>query len=104
VLARLSAFIFALSLSSLAAAQSDEPNRAERSLAAGYKAMFTCSATFNGNKSPEQIAEDELSNIYSDYKPAMAAVPEAEINMAEKYVSVEFADDMPPPPLNIYRA
>jgi len=77
-------------------AQSDAPNRAELSLAAGYKTMFTCSATFNGDKTPEQIAEDELSNIYGDYKAAMAATPTAVINTAEKYVSVSFAEDMPP--------
>ncbi len=87
----------ALSLTAFQAqAQSDKPNRAERSLAAGYKAMFTCSATFNGKKTPAQIAEDELSNIYGDYKDAMAATPDAVINKVDKYVSVTFAEDMPP--------
>ncbi len=78
------------------AALAQEPDRAEKSLAAGYKAMFTCSAVFNGGKTAEQIQADELSNIYGDYKAAMAAVPDAVINRAEKYVSVKFADDMPP--------
>ena len=32
--------------------------------AAGYKAMFTCAATFNGNKTPEQINAHELKNTY----------------------------------------
>ena len=77
-------------------AAADGLNRSEKSLAAGYKSMFTCSAMFNGGKTAEQIQEDELSNIYSDYKPAMAAIAEAVVNRTEKYVSVKFADDMPP--------
>ena len=36
----------------------------DKALAAGYKAMFTCSAVFNGGKTAEQIAADELDNIY----------------------------------------
>ncbi len=73
-----------------------EPDRADRSLAAGYKAMFTCSAVFNGGKTQNQINQDELSNIYSDYAEGMAAVANPIVNRAEKYVSVPFADDMPP--------
>ena len=88
------AALAALLLSPSAAA--DGLNRSEKSLAAGYKSMFTCSAMFNGGKTAEQIQEDELSNIYSDYKPAMAAIAEAVVNRTEKYVSVKFADDMPP--------
>lgn len=79
-----------------ALAQDDAPTRQDRALAAGYKAMFTCSATFNGEKTPEQIAEDELDNIYGDYEAAMAQVPDAEIDAAKKTVSVSFAEDMPP--------
>ncbi|WP_416878564.1 serine hydrolase domain-containing protein [Litorimonas sp.] len=79
-----------------ALAQNDAPTRQDRALAAGYKAMFTCSATFNGGKTPEQIAQDELNNIYGDYSAAMAEVPEAEIDAAKQMVSVSFADDMPP--------
>jgi len=77
-------------------ALADDPTRQEKALAAGYKAMFTCSATFNGEKTPAKIAQDELSNFYKDYVDAMTAIGTAEINTAEKYVSVTFADDMPP--------
>lgn len=73
-----------------------EPSRADSSLAAGYKAMFTCSATFNGGKTPEQIAQDELSNIYPDYAEGMAATDDPIVNRPEKYVAVSFAEDMPP--------
>ncbi len=85
--------VLTLSMSHQAAA---DPNRADKSLAAGYKAMFTCSATFNGAKTLEQIEQDELSNIYSDYKEAMVAVEDPVINQVEKYVAVQFAEDMPP--------
>ena len=74
-----------------ALAQDEDPTRQDRALAAGYKAMFTCSATFNGDKTPEQIAQDELDNIYDDYNVAMAQVPDAEIDAAKKMVSVPFA-------------
>ncbi len=72
------------------------PTRADKALAAGYKAMFTCSATFNGNKTKAQIAAQELDNIYPDFGPAMKAIGEAQINMAEKYVTVKFEDDIVP--------
>jgi len=84
--------ITAISASALA----EDPTRQEKALAAGYKAMFTCSATFNGGKTPEQIAPDELSNLYGNYVEAMDAVGEAEINTGDQYVSVQFAGDMPP--------
>lgn len=79
-----------------ASAQDSNPTRQDLALAAGYKAMFTCSATFNGDKTPEQIAQDELDNIYEDYGPAMAQTPDAIIDATTKSVSVLFADDMPP--------
>lgn len=77
-------------------AQSQNPTRQDIALAAGYKAMFTCSATFNGAKTQGQISGDELSNFYGDYISAMALTGDVIINEAEKYVSVTFADDMPP--------
>jgi len=83
-------------LSQAAAAQDKSPIRQDIALAAGYKAMFTCSAIFNGGKTPDQISGDELSNYYGDYVKAMTLTGKAEVNAAEKYVSVSFADDMPP--------
>ncbi len=77
-------------------AQGKEPARQDIALAAGYKAMFTCSATFNGGKAETQISDDELSNFYGDYIPAMAFTGDIVVNNTENYVSVTFAKDMPP--------
>ncbi len=63
---------------------------------AGYKVAFTCSATFNGNKSPELISSDELSGIRVDYREYFDKLPAAEIHPQEKYVSVRYSQDMPP--------
>lgn len=79
-----------------ASAQDSVPNLQDVALAAGYKAMFTCSALFNADKTVEQIAADELTNIYPDFGPGMAETGEAVIDAARKTVSVNFADNMPP--------
>lgn len=55
----------ALAVSCVAAAQAEETQTTVNAYTAGYKANFTCSATFNGGKSSTQIAEDELTGIYS---------------------------------------
>ncbi len=68
----------------------------DKALAAGYKAMFTCSATFTGGKTAEQINQDELDNIYPDFAGGMAAIGEAQIDATTKIVSVKFSDEMPP--------
>jgi len=85
-----------LALATPALAQTPDPKRQDIALAAGYKAMFTCSAFFNGQKTEEQIAEGELSNIYPDYVAAMAKTGDAVIDATKKTVSVTFASDMPP--------
>jgi len=72
------------------------PTLRAMSQAAGYKAQFTCSGLFNGGKTLEQIATQELSNIYPDYGPAMALLPDAEIDRENKTVSVPYVTDMPP--------
>ncbi len=73
-----------------------EPDRQDIAQAAGYKAMFTCSATFNGGKSPDMIKAHELTNIYQSVTRAMQHTGEAVINHAEKYVSVHYTDTLPP--------
>ena len=73
-----------------------EASLQDKTLAAGYKAMFTCSATFNGGKTADQIASDELDNIYPDFAGGMAALGETTIDAAAKTVSVVFSEDMPP--------
>ena len=81
-----------------AAAQSQNlgPGLTLRSLAAGYKAAFTCSAHFNAGRSIEQIAGDELNRIYPDYREAIASVGPAEIDEQNRAVSVSYAEGMPP--------
>ena len=77
-------------------AQTQDTTRQDIALAAGYKAMFTCSAIFNGGKTQDQISGDELSNFYGDYVPAMEITGDIVVDKSDKYVSVIFADDMPP--------
>lgn len=92
--------IFATIAHSLAAlsvvAQAQAPNHQDIAQAAGYKAMFTCSATFNGGKSPAMIKAHELTNIYQSATKAMQHTGEVVINRAEKYVSVFYTDTLPP--------
>ncbi|MBT5073929.1 MAG: serine hydrolase [Kordiimonadaceae bacterium] len=63
---------------------------------AGYKAAFTCSSTFNGGKSQEQIIREDLAGIYPAYRAAMAELPDAVINEQGKYVTANYSDTMPP--------
>ena len=63
---------------------------------AGYKAAFTCSSTFNGGKSVEQINREDLAGIYPAYREALQALPDAVINHQEKYVTASYSDVMPP--------
>ena len=77
-------------------AHGQEASLQDKALAAGYKAMFTCSATFNGAKTQDQIRADELDNIYPDFALGMKAIGDAEIDATTKIVSVKFASNMPP--------
>jgi len=76
------------------AAQAQSP--AHLANVAGYKATFTCSATFLAGRTPEQIAEDELAGVYADYAEALAALPPAEIDREKGEVRVRYAADAPP--------
>ncbi len=67
-----------------------------KAYAAGYKAAFTCSATFNATKSPSQIAEHELKGIYPLIADQVKALPDAKIDIQNKRVSVFYSDTMPP--------
>ncbi|MFN3211472.1 MAG: serine hydrolase domain-containing protein [Henriciella sp.] len=80
-----------LALSSVALAQDYAPSdTTKRALAAGYKALFTCSGYFNAGQSLSEIAANELSGIYVDYRPVMDEIGDAEIIAEEKTVIVEF--------------
>lgn len=88
--------IWGLSAPSSFAQDNNPPTRQELSLAAGYKAMFTCSAVFNGGKALDDIQIDELKYIYPSYEPLLDDVDDAVIDRKEKHVSVRFDVDMPP--------
>ncbi|MEL7238622.1 MAG: hypothetical protein AAGK78_07145, partial [Planctomycetota bacterium] len=96
--ASLAAGLAAAGTPPIARAQSAETaaDPAHLSLAAGYKAAFTCSATFNAGRSLEQIAGDELNRIYPDYRDAFETLPDAVIDQKAKTVSVRFADGFAP--------
>jgi len=56
------------------AAHAETPSeRHHRALVAGYKAAFTCSATFLSDRPRAAIEENELSGIYPDYRTAYDA-------------------------------
>lgn len=78
------------------AAQENETEATVRAYAAGYKAHFTCSATFNGRKTPAQIAAHELTGIYPLVADIVSDLPAAEIDHQAKQVSVTYNPAMPP--------
>lgn len=77
-------------------AQDTESRETIAAYSAGYKAAFTCSATFNSNKSPGQIAVQELAGIYPAYQDVVNQLPAAVIDYENKHVSVEFSKTLPP--------
>lgn len=79
-----------------AAAQAEETSATLAAYAAGYKAAFTCSAVFNGDKSLEQIAQHELSGIYPLVADRVAALPPPVIDPVLKRVVVRYDEAMPP--------
>jgi CubicO group peptidase (beta-lactamase class C family) len=64
-------------------------------LVAGYKALFTCSATFLANRSAVQIAELELSGIQGDFVAGMAKLAPAQVDVKAGTVSVVYDDEQP---------
>lgn len=79
-----------------AAAAGTEPARNALSLAAGYKAQFVCSGTFNAGKTIDAIRADELTGIYPEVEPLLPRVSKAEIDRERSFVLVEYAEDMHP--------
>lgn len=90
----LTASVLSVVMAFAASAQDTKEHLA--ALAAGYKAHFTCSATFNGGKSLEMIKEHELSEIYSGYADLIVTMPAADIDREAGTVSVTYSDKMPP--------
>lgn len=86
-----------IALSPIAQAQDYTPSETtQRSLAAGYKALFTCSGYFSAGQTLAEIQENELSGIYVDYRPVMDQVGEATISETSKSVLVAFDGSLPP--------
>ena len=80
-----------LALTPIASAQDfTASDTTKRALAAGYKALFTCSGYFNAGRSLAEIEASELSGIYVDYRPVMEEIGDAEIVESENTVIVEF--------------
>lgn len=75
----------------VAGASAEETETTLNAYAAGYKANFTCSATFNGGKSPSQIKEDELTGIYSLIANKVSELT-ADVNSKGKWVRVAYDD------------
>jgi len=88
--------LLAGALSTPAAAQTRETEATLRAYAAGYKAHFTCAATFNGHKSYEQIEAHELTGIYPLVADIVAELPDPEIDRQARRVSVAYSESMPP--------
>ncbi len=87
--------IAAFTAAPLAAQNNADDLLYNRALSAGYKAQFTCSGLWNGGKTLENIARDELTGIYpriADIVPTL----ETEIDEKERQVKVTYADDAPP--------
>ena len=91
----------ALGAGTALAQQPRAPSTYDRAIAAGYKALVTCSARFIAGRSEAQIAADELAGIYPEYD---AIVPTLTAKMvAPAAVEVSF-DPALPPRLAVYRA
>ena len=96
---RLSLAALCLSLATAPAVSAQEGGNTDEmnlSLAAGYKAAFVCSATFNAGQSMGEIEANELTGIYPDYRTLIASLPQARIDTARKTVSVRYSRSATP--------
>jgi CubicO group peptidase (beta-lactamase class C family) len=92
----LAAALAALPLSVLA--QSTAPSAAERSMAAGYKALTVCSAlktaeAAGGTRTLESVEANELVGVYPELDGLVRAMP---VEIGERRVSVAWDEAMPP--------
>ena len=104
---RLSILAVAALLAAPLSAQSQQDtldDRYDRALAAGYKALFLCSAIANAERNgttrtPESVAEWELAGIQAPLNDLVGELPyeiEYHPNGTVERVAVTWADDMPP--------
>ncbi len=66
-----------------------------RALAAGYKAAFTCSGSFNAGQAQTEIDAHELTSVYPELRADVADLA-AVIDRDAKTVSVTYDPTMPP--------
>ncbi|GAB3294174.1 serine hydrolase domain-containing protein [Pseudidiomarina andamanensis] len=83
-----SLFVLPLAVATFAA-QGQESDTTINAYAAGYVAGYTCSATFNANKSEAAIREHELTGIYSLVADKVAAM-KAMVDRENKLVRVAY--------------
>lgn len=69
---------------------------AERSIAAGYKAVFTCANVFAAGRTVEASDADDLVGAYGDLRSPLAKLPEAAVDRAAKRVAVTYDTGAPP--------
>lgn len=86
--------LLAAALASAPALAADDP--AHRSIVAGYKAAFVCSAHFNAGRTLAEIEANELARIYPDHRETLAGLPAPVIDEIGKRVAVSYSDAMPP--------
>jgi CubicO group peptidase (beta-lactamase class C family) len=86
----------ALSTGSAQAQEGGETEIMQKALAAGYKALFTCSATFTAGKSRAEIDYNELDGIYVDYREPMRTTSEANVSDRSRTVAVRYDRGAPP--------
>ena len=78
------------------AQEGGETDIMQKALAAGYKALFTCSATFTAGQSRSEIEFNELDGIYTDYREPMRSTSEANVSDRSRTVAVRYAKGEPP--------
>ena len=96
---RFSIAFLGLALSSAFPASAQEGGNTDEMkslLAAGYKAAFICSATFNAGKPRDAIEANELTGIYPDYRAEFAKLARDRVDMTRKTVSVRYSRSAPP--------
>ena len=93
----LSAIVAALAIPSISVAQEGGDTEVmKKALAAGYKALFTCTGTFTAEQTKAEIDYNELDGIYIDYRAPMRGVSEAKINDRQRTVAVRYSAGEPP--------
>ena len=87
----------ALGLSPLAQAQTSDPSDTTKlAMAAGYKAIFTCSGYFTAGQTEAEIESNELDGIYVDYRPLMENLSASYIDEDNRAVEVAYDANLLP--------